>query len=111
MTTSVTLYVAQPGVALGTSLAAVITAPANSQVTVKRAVFANYTGGAVSFSVSRVASGGSALVIIPSRSIAAGATDLAPELANMVLNAGDVIQALASAATSINVFASGLLAS
>jgi hypothetical protein len=113
MTTNVTPAVLQAGVVLTTSAVAYITGPANSQVIVKRAVFNNTTAGAVTFTVYRVPSGGSVGTgnqIISARSISAGGTDLAPELANMVLNAGDTVQALASAGTSINMFASGFVA-
>ena len=113
MTTSISPAVLQPGVTLTTSAAAIVTGGVNQQTIVKRAVFSNPTGAAVGFTVYRVAAAGSvgtATTIIPSRNIAAGGTDLAPELANMVLNAGDTIQALASAATAINAFASGFVA-
>lgn len=113
MSTSISPAVLQAGAVLTTSAATYITAAANSQTIIKRAVFTNVTGGAVTFTVYRVPSGGSAVTgneIIPARSIAAGATDLAPELSNMVLNAGDFIAALASTGTSINMFASGFVA-
>lgn len=113
MTTSISPAVLQPGIVLGTSAVAIVTAAVNQQNIIKRAVFSNPTGGAVPFTVYRIPSGGSvgtATVIIPSRAIAAGATDLAPELANMVLNAGDTIQALAGTAASINAFVSGFTA-
>ncbi len=113
MTTNVTPAVLQPGATLTVSAAAYITGVANSQLIIKRVVFSNPTGGAVTFTVYRVPNAGTPVVgneIIPARSIAAGGTDLAPELLNAVLNAGDTIQALASAATSINIFAFGLLA-
>lgn len=99
--------VLNPGTVLTTSFVAQITSAALTQSIIKRAVAANNTGGSVSFTVSRTPSGGSPLVIIPTRAIGADATDLCPELTNMVLNAGDVISAEASAATSINFFASG----
>jgi hypothetical protein len=113
MTTNVTPAVLQPGTQITASPLAYVTASANSQAIIKRAVFTNVTAGAVTFTVFRVSSGGTAGVtntIIVARSIAAGGTDLAPELANMVLNAGDMVQAEASAAASINVFASGFVA-
>lgn len=67
----------------------VYTAGAGTTV-VSGAVVANPTGTAVSLTVSIQRSGGSALEIIPARAIAAGGTDLVPELAR-VLTAGDVI--------------------
>ena len=93
---------------------AYITGPANAQIIIKNAVFTNVTGGAITITVYRVASGGSpgaTNTIISARSIGANATDRAPELINMVLNGGDTIQALASANTSINFTASGLATS
>ena len=114
MTTSVTPAILQAGAVLTTSAAAYITGGSAQQAIIKRAVFTNTTGGAVTFTVYRVPSGGTAGAtneIIPARSIAANGTDLAPELANMVLGTGDTIQALAGAAASINVFASGYVAS
>lgn len=105
--TTVAPAVLQPGLVLTASPVAMVTGAANSQTIIKRAVFANTTGGAVTLTVTRLPLGGSPLAIIPARSIAANSTDLAPELANMVLNAGDEILAQAGAATSINAFASG----
>lgn len=111
MTTNVTPAVLQPGAVLTTSAVAYVTGTANSQTIIKRAVFSNITAGAVTITVSRTPSGGSPLIIIDVQSIAGNATYLAPELANMVLNAGDTITALASAGAAINVFASGFVAS
>lgn len=114
MTTTATPAVLQPGATLGTSAGAIITAAANTTDIIKRAVFSNPTGAAVTFTVYRVPSGGSistGAIVISARSIAAGGTDLAPELSDMVLNAGDSIEALASAASSINAFASGFVTS
>jgi hypothetical protein len=113
MTTNVSPAVLQPGAVLTASPLAYVTGQANSQVIIKRAVFTNTTSGAVTFTVYRVPSSGTPAtgeIIISARSIAANGTDLAPELSNMVLNAGDTIQAEASAATSINMFASGFVA-
>lgn len=114
MTTNVTPVVLQAAGSLTTSAAVYITGAANSQTIIKRVVFNNITGGALTITVYRVPAGGSALPgnqIISTRSIAANSTDLAPELAGMVLDAGDTIQALASAAASIAMFASGYVAS
>ncbi len=114
MATSISPAVLQPGIQLPILVAAVVTAAVNTQAVIKRAVFTNPTGGAVTITIHRVPNGGTASTatqIISARSIAAGGTDLAPELVNMVLNAGDMIQALASAATSINCFVSGFVSS
>ena len=101
----------QAGVVLTTSAVVYITGAANTQTIIKAARFANVTAGVVTFTVYRLASGGSPLMVIPPRSIAANGTDLAPELSNMVLNAGDAVQCLASAISSVDFFASGWVAS
>lgn len=114
MTTNVNFAVLQAGVQITTAAVAYVTGAANAQTLVKRAVFTNVTAGAITITVHRVPSGGTAgatNMIIDTRSIAALGTDLAPELANMVLTAGDTIQCLASANASINFFASGFVAS
>ncbi|MFT9096500.1 MAG: hypothetical protein ABF459_15345 [Gluconobacter cerinus] len=77
------------GTTLTGDSSSVYTAGAGTTV-VSGAVVANPTGAAVSLTVSIQRSGGSALEIIPARAIAAGGTDLVPELAR-VLTAGDVI--------------------
>ena len=113
MTTTVTPSVLCPETEITNTAAIYITGPANAQVIIKRGVFTNVTGGAVTITVHRVVSAGSvaaANMLISARSVAAGETDLAPELANMVLDAGDTIRAFASANTSINFTASGFVA-
>ena len=77
------------GVTLTGDSSSVYTAGAGTTV-VSGAVVANPTSAAISLTVSIQRSGGSALEIIPGRAIAAGGTDLAPELGR-VLSAGDVI--------------------
>ena len=106
--------VLQPGVQLTMAAVAIVTCPVNAQVIIKRAVFTNVTSGAITLTVYRVQSGGTpgaTNTIISAYSVAAGTAYVAPEFANMVLNAGDTIQALASATASINAFVSGLLTS
>tara|TARA_R110000868_G_scaffold143298_1_gene361346 strand:- start:5031 stop:5375 length:345 start_codon:yes stop_codon:yes gene_type:complete len=114
MTTNVTPAVLCAATQITNAAATYITGAAASQTIIKRAVFNNITAGAVTITVYRVASGGSAGTtneVISARPVSAGATDLAPELANMVLNAGDTIQAKASANTSVNMTASGFISS
>lgn len=115
MTTSVTPVVLSPGVQLGTGASSTIIGAVNGQTIIKRAVFTNAgNSGAVTITAYRVASGGSpsgSNCIIPGRSVAQNATDLAPELANMVLNAGDQVFCSAGTAAIINFFASGFFAS
>lgn len=109
---SINPAVLQPAIVLTTGAVAVVTGPVNGQAIIKQKVFTNVTGSAVTITVFRVPNGGSAgtgNIIIDARSIAANGTDLAPELANAVLNAGDTIQAEASAGTAINFFASGFV--
>lgn len=114
MTTNVSPAVLQPGTSVGTIVAPYLIGQANAQTIIKRAVFSNTGTVANSLTVYRVPNGGTAAVgneIIPARSIAGGATDLAPELSNMVLNGGDSIQALVNVGTvEVNVFASGFIA-
>lgn len=114
MTTVVNPAVLQPGIQLATTDKIIVTGPANQATTIKRAIAVNITAGAVKITFNRVVAAGAPATtnqIIPARSIAAGATDLLPELAGMVLQAGDTIQALADTNAAINVFASGLVSS
>jgi hypothetical protein len=69
----------------------------------------NGTAGAVSLTVNLVPSGGSADAtnVKVVKSIAAGETYTFPELVGQVLNTGDFISTLASAATSIVIRVSG----
>jgi hypothetical protein len=113
MTTNVSPLVLQPGAQLTASGVAYVTGPANSQVIVKNAVFTNVGTAATTITAWRVASGGTAGAtneIIPGRTIAVGGTDRAPELVNVVLNAGDEIVCAAGAVASVNFFAFGFVA-
>jgi hypothetical protein len=69
----------------------------------------NGTAGAVSLTINLVASGGAAGAsnVKVVRSLAAGETYTFPEMVGQVLNAGDFISTLASAATSIVIRVSG----
>jgi hypothetical protein len=92
--------------------AAQYTCPANSKVVVRHAVFVNHTAGAVTLSVYVVESGGSvtdARKVLDVLSIAAHTAYVSPELAGVVLNAGDAIQTVASASASISQNISGIL--
>ena len=88
-----------------------ITGAASQMTTITRARMTNSdTATAYTFTVYRVASGGSAgstNILINARSIAPGGSDLCPELNGMTLNAGDTIQALASTTAKLNFTASG----
>lgn len=112
MPTTVVPQVLQPGLVLTASPVNAVIGQANSQTVIKRAVFVNTTTVAVTITAFRVLSAGTAGVtneIIPARSLAAGATDLAPELAGMVLNGSDTIQCQAGTTAVVNFFASGFV--
>lgn len=97
---------------LPNAAAAQYTCPANSKVVVRHGVFTNTTAGAVTCTVEIVPSGGSAgdpSKILDAFSIAAHTAYVSPEIAGVVLNAGDTIQAFASAATSISANISGII--
>lgn len=96
------------------AVAAQYTCPSLSKVVVRHAVFTNHTAGAVTLTVYVVESGGSvtdARKVLDAYSIAAHTAYVSPELAGVVLNAGDAIQTVASAATSISQNISGILQS
>ena len=70
----------------------------------------NYSAAAVTLSVNLVTSADSAgnqNLIVKTKSLAAGETYTFPELVGHVLNPGDFISTIASAATSVNIRASG----
>ena len=82
----------------------------NVKTIIDKMTLTNTTGGAITATIDLVDSGGSAGVterIISARSIAAGETYTCPEAVGHILNSGDTIQGLASAATSITIRASG----
>lgn len=111
-TTNVTPGALSLAVQITTAAIAYITCPANSQLIIKNAVFTNVTGGALTVTAYRVAAAGSpgaTNTTISAQSVAAGGTYLCPELINMVLTAGETLQCLASANTSINFTASGFV--
>jgi len=82
----------------------------NIKTIIDKMTLTNTTAGAVTATIDLVDSGGSAGAserMISARSIAAGETYICPEVVGHVLNAGDTIQGLASANTSITIRASG----
>lgn len=115
MTTTVTPVVLQPGATLGAAPVTVIQGAPNQIVTIKRAVVSNTsTSAAVVITAYRVPALGSPVAgneIIPAQSIAANATYLCPELAGMVLQAGETIQMKCLTPNAANIFASGLQSS
>lgn len=104
---AITPTVLQGGVVLTTSAVVMYTVPANTHAVIKRGVFSNITAGAVTITVTITRLSGSAINIITVQPISADSTYTAPELANLVMNPGDVISALCSAGTSVNCFLSG----
>jgi hypothetical protein len=108
MATTVTPAVLQGGVVLTTINVVYVTAPANTTVVIKNGVITNPSGNATTtYTCSVLRSGGSLLVVIPARNVVSPGTDLMPELANFVLNPGDVLELEASSAAILNFFASG----
>ena len=70
----------------------------------------NYSAGAVTLSVNLVTSGGSAgdaNLIVKTKALQAGETYTFPEIVGQTLAPGGFISTIASAATSINIRASG----
>ncbi len=66
----------------------------------------NETAGAVTVTVS-IGADAASTRMIAARSLAAGETYLCPEMVGQILAAGDIIQALCSANTSVTIRASG----
>lgn len=93
---------------LGTSASTLYTVGTGVRATVKEIMISNVSGGTQSLSLHLVPSGGiasSANLMIPA--LAISPTSLLTIDLNQVLNAGDTIQAFATATTSINVMISG----
>lgn len=110
---AVALAALTPTTYLSNAAASIYTCPSNQQASVKRAVFTNRDTSAHTITVHRVPSGGSVQnsnMIISARRLTPGESYVAPELASMVLNAGDAIYAFADANTSVTVTMSGLTA-
>jgi hypothetical protein len=99
------LYSGQP-----TTSAAAVYAPTNASALVDHAVVCNPTAGAVTLTAHVIDGGGTAAdanIIYHEKSIAAGATEVLTALLNLRLEAGDEIEMLASANTSLTVTISG----
>ena len=82
----------------------------NSKTMIDKVTVTNTTAAAVTFSCNLVPEGGSvadANAVIKDKSVAAGDTYVCPELVGHVLEAGDAISMIASAATSLTIRASG----
>lgn len=97
---------------LPNAVAVQYTAPANSKVIIRHAVFTNTTAGAILLTAYIIPAGGTvtdAGKIEDATSIAAHTPYSSPNLAGCVLNQGDTLQCFASAATSISMNVSGIL--
>lgn len=95
---------------LDITVAPLYTSPLNGIAVIKRAVFTNTSTDPQTITVYVVRNGDSpdaTNIVIDARAISAGDTDLAPELANLVLGGGDSVQALASLNAVVNATASG----
>jgi hypothetical protein len=111
---AISLAVLAPSTPLPATATLLYTSPGGALHTlVKNGTFSNVTGTAASLTVYRVASGGTAGTtneLIPGISIAANSTYVSGELRDMILEPGDTIWALGSAANAINASLSGYTA-
>lgn len=82
----------QPGTTLSAALASIFSASAGTSV-VTGGVMSNPTDAAVDFSIQIQRSGGTALDLIPKRSLQPNTTDLLPELSGLVMASGDTLLA------------------
>lgn len=99
-----------PSTPLLTSATVLYVTPSDGQTVVKRAVFTNIDSQPRSFTVHRVPNGGSPVsgnIVVSALRLQPGESTVVNELGNMVLNGGESVQALASAASVINVTMSG----
>lgn len=88
-----------------------LTVPLNTTYRIGRAAFSNPTGGALTITayvVPAAGAAGAANQVINAVNVPAGGTYVSPELAGLVMPAGTTLQALASANTSIVLYASGV---
>lgn len=105
-----TAKVLNAGAQLTTVAATYYMAPASTTTIIQAVVLTNTTGGAITATVHLVASGDTATtsnVVLLAKSLAAGETYIVPGTAGLALAAGGMLQALASANTSISLMASG----
>jgi hypothetical protein len=87
---------------------AVYTAPALTTVKIGRAVFSNTDTSPHTITVNIGTTATAANQIINARTLAAGETYVSPELAGLVIPAGQQMWALASTATIVNMTMSGI---
>lgn len=91
------------------------TAPANTVTVIKRAVFTNTSAGARIVTAHVVPSGGTvsnATMLINGQSLSIppgpGSSYVSPELAGVVLSAGDTLQCFADAAAGVTLTVNGI---
>lgn len=102
-------------VQLPNAAAAQFTAPVNTTTVIKRAVFTNTSAGVRTVTAYVVPSGqavANSTLLINGQSLAippgAGSSYVAPELAGVVLNAGDSLQCFADVAASVTLNVNGI---
>lgn len=102
-------------VQLPTVVAVQFTSPANTITIIKRAVFTNTSAGARTITAHVVPAGASvsnSTMLINGQSLAippgAGSSYVSPELAGIVLNAGDTLQCFADAAAGVTLTVNGI---
>ena len=91
---------------LATTATTYYTAPANVRSIIRKVTFTNPTAGAVTVTVYLVPSGGAAgatNVLVSAMSVGAGETFECFEAQGQVLQAGGLLQALCSAASSLTI--------
>lgn len=82
----------------------------NTTTIIDKFTATNFSGSSVTLSVNLVTRAGTAgnqNLIVKTRTLAAGETYTFPEIVGQVLNSGDFISTIASAAASVNIRASG----
>lgn len=99
----------------GTQLPAVngtlYTTPALTTAVIWACTLANTTGGAITVTLYRVPSGGTAgapTMVLGAYSVAANTSYVVKELVNQILEPGDTIEGFASSATSVSIHISGV---
>lgn len=96
---------------LGTSDAAVYSAPTQTTAQIGRAVFTNTSASAVTITAGITPGGalGASNIMISARTLAPGEAYVSPELAGAVLSPNSQLHAYASVANAVTFTASGLI--
>ena len=85
--------------------ATIYTAPSNTTAQVVFANCTNESGGALTFTIHVVQSGGSLAdtnIYVDAKSLAGGGSDMVPEIVGAILSPGDFIIAFGSAGSALN---------